>query len=122
MNLDSQDIIKDEIDLYGLFKNIWTYKLFIISITSIAAIISIVYSLSLNNTYTSFAILAPGDSNQSSLSQYSGLAGMAGISLPSESNQTTEAIGRVNSYDFFVTSIVPAIKIEDLMAVKMGFR
>ena len=59
-----------------------------------------------------------GDSNQSSLSQYSGLAGMAGISLPSESNQTTEAIGRVNSYDFFVTSIVPAIKIEDLMAVK----
>ena len=74
----------DEIDLRELFNVLWTAKKLIILITAIFAIGSVVYSLSLNNHYKSGSIfLARSASGNQGLSQYSSLAAMAGISLPS---------------------------------------
>ena len=74
----------DEIDLRELFNVLWTAKKLIIQITAIFAIGSVVYSLSLNNHYKSESLfLARSASENQGLSQYSSLAAMAGISLPS---------------------------------------
>ena len=74
----------DEIDLRELFNALWTAKKLIILITAIFAIGSVVYSLSLNDYYKSGSIfLARSASGNQGLSQYSGLAAMAGITLPS---------------------------------------
>ena len=56
--------------------------------TSLFALISIIYSLTLTNIYTAETTLAPSASGDmsSNLSQYAGLASMAGISLPGSSS------------------------------------
>ena len=74
---------EDEIDLKEVFFVIWKEKLFILAVTTAVAIGSIVYSLSLNNYFTSESLLIARDSqDSSSLSQYSGMASLVGISLP----------------------------------------
>lgn len=122
MNLDPKnDVYDDEIDLKKIFLYIWEKKIFLLSITSLFAISSVIYSLSLTNTYTSSAILTPS-SNENSLSSQvgqSGLAALAGISISSDgSTKSQEAIERIKSYDFFSEYFLPNIKLENLMAVK----
>ena len=82
----------DEFDLRELFNALWTAKKLIILITAIFAIGSVVYSLSLNDYYKSGSIfLARSASGNQGLSQYSGLAAMAGITLPSSSGEDKAA-------------------------------
>ena len=82
----------DEIDLREIFNALWTAKKLIILITAIFAIGSVVYSLSLNDYYKSGSIfVARSASGNQGLSQYSGLAAMAGISLPSSSGEDKAA-------------------------------
>ena len=120
--MNQEDKYNDEIDLYELFIIAWNKKFFIVSLTSIFAIISVIYSLSLPNVYTSTSLLAPSnqeDTFTSRLGGMSGLASLAGVNL-SQSNSTTseEAIGRVKSFNFFSNYILPNIKLENLLAVK----
>jgi len=87
----------DEIDLRELFNVLWTAKKLIILITAIFAIGSVAYSLSLTNYYKSESLLfARNNSEAQGLGQYSGLAAMAGVSLPSSGvnkvDQTKELI------------------------------
>ena len=74
----------DEITLRELAAVIWLNKIFIVTFTTFAALVSVLYSLSLNNIYTSQTLIAPTTSSSSSgsLSQFGGLASMAGINLP----------------------------------------
>ena len=74
----------DEITLRELAAVIWFNKTFIVTFTTFAALVSVLYSLSLNNIYTSQTLIAPTTSSSSSgsLSQFGGLASMAGINLP----------------------------------------
>ena len=76
----------DEIDLRELFNTLWQAKLKIIVITSLFAIASILYALSLPNIYKSTIKLVPTSQEESGglsglASQYGGLAAMAGINL-----------------------------------------
>ena len=73
----------DEITLRELAAVIWLNKIFIVTFTTFAALVSVLYSLSLNNIYTSQTLIAPTTSSSSSgsLSQFGGLASMAGINL-----------------------------------------
>jgi len=84
----SQLYVDDEIDLRELFNVLWVNKLFLASWTGLFFVISIIYSLTLTNIYTSETTLAPSASSDmsSNLSQYAGLASMAGISLPGSSS------------------------------------
>jgi len=77
-------IVDDEIDIGELFDLLWGNKFFITLWTSLFMLVSIVYSLTLTNLYTARTLLAPSSSGQisSNLSQYSGLASIAGITLP----------------------------------------
>jgi len=84
----SQSYVDDEIDLRELFNVLWFNKLFLAAWTSLFALISIICSLILTNIYTAQTLLAPSASGDmsSNLSQYAGLASMAGISLPGSSS------------------------------------
>ena len=82
-----------EIDIKDLFLILWNYKLFITVMSLIIASSSVYYALSLPNIYTSSAILAPvqssnaGNSQIGALaSQYSGLANIAGVNIPTGSS------------------------------------
>ena len=83
-----QSYVDDEIDLRELFNVLWVNKLFLTAWTSLVVLVSIFYSLTLTNIYTAQTLLAPSASGDmsSNLSQYAGLASMAGISLPGSSS------------------------------------
>jgi uncharacterized protein involved in exopolysaccharide biosynthesis len=75
----------DEIDLAELWRAIWAGKWIIIAITSIFAVASVFYALSLPNIYKSEALLAPAEQQSGGLggmaSQLGGLASLAGVNL-----------------------------------------
>ena len=111
----------NDINIIELISYFWKKKLTIISITGIAAIISVIYSLSLPNIYTSSTLVAVANeksSLSSKLGGYSSIAGLAGISIPRESNNSLEAIERIKSFDFFSEHFLPYIKLENLLAIK----
>ncbi len=76
--------LDDEINLRELFNILWAAKRTIILITSLFAIGSVVYSLSLTNYYKSESLLsARSVSETQGLSQLGSLAAMAGVNLSS---------------------------------------
>ena len=100
-----EDVFDDAIDLKSLFKIIWDKKIFVASLTSAAAILSVIYALSLPNIYTSSTLLAPTSKDESLSSQLSGLsslAGLAGVNLPAGSISNSQiAVKRIESFEFF---------------------
>ena len=97
---------EDDINLREIINFLFTKKYSIFFITSFFAILSVIYSLSIPNQYTSTALLAPtsqDNSLSSKLGNYSSLARVAGISVGGETaSKTEEGIARLKSYDFFV--------------------
>ena len=115
------DNFKDDIDLRDYIHLLWQKKFLLIVITSIFFLSSVVFALLLPNIYRSVAYLAPieGASQVSGLmSEYSGMAALAGISIPNEKTKDKEAIERIKSFDFFSNHFLPFIMLEDLLAVK----
>jgi LPS O-antigen subunit length determinant protein (WzzB/FepE family) len=103
---DSKPLSNDDdiIDLVELLKSLFKKKKIIIFTTLIFSIVSVFYSLSLQNIYKSEALLAPV--NASSISQissnFSGIASLAGINIPNQGNNPTqEGIKILESYKFF---------------------
>ena len=122
MNNGNENFYEDEIDLKKLFLILWDKKVLIGALTTIAAILSVLYALSLPNIYTSSTLLAPAaqeDSLSSKLGGYSGLASFAGIELPgNEASKTEEAIKRIKSFDFFSKFFLQNVQLENLMALE----
>lgn len=119
-------VSKTEIDLIEFFYILWDSKKKITLITGIISIVGVIYSLLLPNIYESKAILSPVNPSSGiskSIQSYSGLAGVAGLNLPSsapilnESN-SVQAIEKLESLSFFENNILPNIYLPDLMALK----
>ncbi len=88
----------DEISLVDLAATLWRRKLLIVAVTAAAAVLSVVYALLQPNMFTASATVLPiSGSSSSLLSQYAGLAAMAGVSVPGGSSND------------------PAIKIEAIL-------
>lgn len=95
----------DRSSLIEIIKLLWNSKITIISITSIFAILSVIYALLLPNIYRSGTVLQiqSDDSNAiSSLSsQYGGIAALAGVSIPSSgADRSNYAVETIKSKDF----------------------
>ena len=106
----------DEINLKEVFNVLWTAKKLIILITAIFAIGSVTYSLLLTEYYKSESLLfARSGSENQGLSQFSGLAAIAGVSLPSSGDdraiQTIELIKSRNFVKHLLTfeNILPSM-------------
>lgn len=89
----------DEISLVDLAATLWRRKLLIVTVTVVAAVLSVVYALMQPNMFIASATVLPisGSASSSLLSQYAGLASLAGVSLPGASSSN------------------PAIKIEAIL-------
>lgn len=124
MDDNNKSLINEgEIDLLQLITELWNKKALIIFLTTIAAIISVLYSLSLPNIYRSQALLAPADSQSqgmsSSLGGLSSIAGIAGISIPGTGDaKKTEAIAILNSHQFLEEFINSHNLVVPIMASK----
>ena len=118
-NLD-ENKYEDEIDFIELFNVLWLNKTFIIAVTSIFSLVSVLYSLSLANMYTAQSILNPTSTNSSSsiTNQYSGLASLAGIGLPSETAGIDVAIAFIKSKKLVGQMMRNDSFLPDLMAIK----
>lgn len=85
------------------------------------SLLSLIYSLTLPNIYTSDALLAPSSQDESLSSRLGGLssiAGFAGIDIGNETaTLSAEAMERIKSFDFFAEHFLSNIKLENLMAV-----
>ena len=112
-----------ELDFKEFFYVLLDAKWLIISLTTFISIIAVLYSLMLPNIYKSQALLSPTDASSGisrSLRGYSGLASLAGVSLPSgdTDSNSAKAIKKLNSLSFFEFNILPKIFLPNLMAVK----
>ena len=115
--------LDNEIDLRELFHVLFQGKWIIISVTSFFSIIGVIYSLLLPNIYTSKSLLVPINPSSGisgALDSYSGLAGLAGVNLPSggDDSNSVQAIKKLTSLSFFENNILPNIFLPDLMATK----
>ncbi len=117
------DNFDDEIDFGELFNILYQGKWIIVSVTAFILIIGVLYSLRLPNIYESKSLLIPVDSSSDisgALGNYSTLAGIAGINLPSsnDGSNSLKAIQKLSSLSFFENNIMTNIFLPDLMALK----
>ena len=122
-NKEHSNEFEDEIDLRELFHVLLQGKWLIIFVTSFVSIIGVIVSLLLPNIYESKALLVPVNPSSgisAALGNYGALAGLAGISLPSDSDEGNyaKAIEKIQSLSFFENSILVNINLLDLMAVE----
>ena len=99
-------IKEDEIDLKELFQAVFNGKWLIVSTALVFSILGILYSLSLPNIYKSTTLLYPTEQQSNGLGAmkaYSGLAGLAGINISSQSSDSNavKALEKVTSLSFF---------------------
>lgn len=120
----SSDDYEDLINLRELFDILIHGKWIIISATTFVTIAGVVYSLLLPNIYESKALVVPVASSSGisrALQGYSGLAGLAGINLPSANtgeNTSVKAMEKITSLSFFENNIIKNIFLPDLMALQ----
>ena len=123
-NFDNNKQFNDEIDYKELLAVLWLNKKFIVTFSTFAALVSVLYSLSLTNYYTAQTLLAPTISSSSSglLSQYAGLASMAGVNLPQAQggtkDQTDVALNLVKSKRLLDQLMLNESFLPDLLAAK----
>ncbi|MDB4309094.1 Wzz/FepE/Etk N-terminal domain-containing protein [Porticoccaceae bacterium] len=95
----------DEIDLRELFGVLWAGRIIIAGVTSIFAIVAVIYALTIPNEYKATAVIAPAQSGGSGLgamaSQLGGLASLAGINIGGgEGGEAQEAMEIMQSWGF----------------------
>jgi len=111
----------DEIDLRELFSILWNGKWWIIAITFVFAVASVIYSLSLPNIYKAEATLAPTEEAQGQGfgEELGGLASLAGISMGKQQvDKVTMAMEILKSRQFTKTFVEKHEILPEIMAVK----
>ena len=93
--MDNLNDKNNEIDIIELISIIWSKKHILVLFFIASSVISVTYALSLSNKYQSSVIMIAADNNSmdSALSQYGGLASLAGVSIPQMESNNNAAIG-----------------------------
>ena len=111
----------DEIDFRELFKTLWEGKKLIILISTVLAISSVVYALSLSNYYQSESVMSVRNSaeSQGPLSQFSGAASLMGVNLSSSGdNKAMQVIQLIQSRKFVKHLLTFENVLPSIMAAK----
>lgn len=114
----SREGFDDEIDLFELIGTIWSGKWLIIAVSIVAAAGSSWIALQLPNIYTVEVKIAPVDDGSSNgqmgalMSQYGGLASLAGIPLPSASGSQSDLLLEILQSRSFLSRFIEEESIE----------
>ena len=117
--------VNDEIDLHELFLVMWHNKRIITAITTLFAVVAVVYALNQADIYKSEALLAPAEQEKAGglgalAGQFGGLASLAGVNLGAggsvDKNQL--ALEVLNSRKFASDFMQKHAVLPDLMAAK----
>ena len=128
MNTDVQKEVHsdDEINLKELILVLWANKYKIIAITSIFAVLSVSYALSITNLYKAEVLLVPAQSQNSGLSgalgSLGGLASLAGVNLSptAETSEVKIAMHIAKSWGF-ISKFVSEINLgATLVIIRVG--
>jgi len=127
----NEDLLSKENQIRQIDQRLTLYELFHIlrrnyTLIALSTLLcmgsSIIYALLLPNLYSSSAILTLSESENTSggnsSNQANAIANLAGLSINTGSSRDKEIITIMNSFNFFESSILPLIKMEDLIAVK----
>lgn len=112
---------EDEIDVRELFGIIWEGKWWVIAITFVFALASVIYSLGLPNIYKAEATLAPTEEAQGQGfgEELGGLASLAGISVGKQQvDKVTMAMEILQSRKFIKNFVEQHNILPEIMAVK----
>lgn len=115
---------ENEMKLKELFSIIWMGKWFVIGVTFIFGVGSIIYALNKPNLYTSEALLAPAESEQSGglsalAGQFGGLASLAGVNLGTKTSNKSQLALEILVSRKFISGFVERHRIlPELMAAK----
>ena len=100
----------EEIDFQEIFDAIWNAKIRIAILTSIFAIFSVFYALSIPNQYKSSALLIPaqqeGGTVSNSLGQIGDLASLAGVNLGNDKNNEAKIAEEIMKSWAFIESFI----------------
>ena len=124
MDTEINTIEEKEVDLAALLTTLWEGKKFILLITSLFSIGTLIYVLLIPNEYESHIILAPTSEDSNSViggmaSQLGGLASIAGVSIgEGSSSQAQKAMTIMQSWAFVENYIVENDLSKLLVAVK----
>jgi uncharacterized protein involved in exopolysaccharide biosynthesis len=99
---------EDEIDLLELIRTLLQAWKTIVGITIVCTCLAVAYALHVQEVFKAETLLAPAQEEKSgassALSQFGGLAAIAGISIPSDSN-VEQVVATLNSRKFLRTFI-----------------
>jgi len=113
-----QYIDEDEIDLKELWQTIMKYKFKLALFTFIITFVTILFTLTKPNSYTSSTFLAPQEKSSPSLGGFSALAGMAGLSLGGGSMDAASTLD-VTIKDFtFNAMVIDKYKLDEKISPK----
>ena len=119
---ENQSNSNNEFEISSIINILLAKKALILSFSMIFFILALIVSLNISDKYRSKALLAPSaqsESPSSMLGSYSAIAGIAGLNIPqSPQNKSQEALKRLSSFEFFVSSFYPFINKEDLIAAE----
>tara|TARA_B100000674_G_scaffold422206_1_gene374235 strand:+ start:618 stop:1466 length:849 start_codon:yes stop_codon:yes gene_type:complete len=109
---------EEDITFSDLIKYLLDRKKIIVAITLLSTIIAIIFSLLIKPVYTATTVLVPVQENESSgnlLNQLGGVAGLAGLSLPSGTGGDLEVkLAEITSREFAEKYINEFNLLEDL--------
>ena len=117
-NNTNDPVFEDEVDLRELISVVWKGKMLILVATGVVAISSIFISLSLTNYYTSEAVLIARDQQDTPLSEFSGLASLAGVNLDNTGSSIFKMMGIIESREFVKHLITFEDVLPSIMAAK----
>ena len=112
------DSYKDEITLRELISVLWGGRILIFCFTTVVAIASIIISLSITNVYTSESVLVNRDKQDSPMSNFSGLASLAGVDLSAQGASLNKVMGIIESREFVKHLITFDNVLPSLMAAQ----
>lgn len=113
----------DELDLAELFRILWSGKWLVMGITFVFAVFSVWFALSLPNIYEANTKLAPTEESTGGglsglASQLGGIAGLTGMSMNRQGENSTMAVEVLRSREFIKNFVERHDILPDLMAVE----
>lgn len=85
-DIQSKQMIADEIDLVEIINKLWRNRKFIFKVTAVFAVLGFIVAISTPNVYTASCTMVPQTGQKSAGGSLGGLAAMAGINLGSLSS------------------------------------